>query len=71
MERLEFDCHGMTYFEVEDTLPNWLLINQYNQPFDIITGASEPMKNLVKTILDKYQFRYTIPIFNYGMIIVN
>jgi hypothetical protein len=70
MKRSEFDCHGLNYLEVEDKLPNWLLINQFNLPIDIITGASDKMKQVVKEILDKYEFKYHVPIHNSGMITI-
>ena len=49
---LKKDLHGLTYSEVEDMLPNWILTN-YNDghhDFEIITGNSFQMKNLVKEI---------------------
>ena len=27
-ENIKFDCHGLNYSEVEDKLPNWILMNQ-------------------------------------------
>ena len=53
---LKKDLHGLTYSEVEDKLPNWIL-NNYNNghhDFEIITGNSFQMKNLVKKICLEY-----------------
>ena len=56
---LQIDLHGFTYSKVKDILPNWL-INNYNQgvdDFEIITGNSEQMKQIVKEICAKNGFR--------------
>ena len=56
---LKIDLHGFTYSKVKDILPNWL-INNYNQgvdDFEIITGNSEQMKQIVKNICSKNGFR--------------
>ena len=38
-----FDCHNMTYSEVEDKFENWILLNSKNLPADVITGNSQKM----------------------------
>ena len=56
---LKIDLHGFTYSKVKDILPNWL-INNYNQgvdDFEIITGNSEQMKQIVKNICSEIGFR--------------
>ena len=56
---LKIDLHGFTYSKVKDILPNWL-INNYNQgvdDFEIITGNSEQMKQIVKNICSENGFR--------------
>ena len=56
---LKIDLHGFTYSKVKDILPN-LLINNYNQvvdDFEIITGNSEQMKQIVKSICSENGFR--------------
>ena len=56
---LKIDLHGFTYSKVKDILPNWL-INNYNQgvdDFEIITGNSEQMKQIVKCICSENGFR--------------
>tara|TARA_B100000609_G_C17217775_1_gene437779 strand:- start:91 stop:321 length:231 start_codon:yes stop_codon:yes gene_type:complete len=53
------DLHGLTYNQVEDILPNWI-INNYNEgsdDFEIITGNSYKMKLLVKKICSDNGFR--------------
>ena len=56
---LKIDLHGFTYAKVKDILPNWLITN-YNNGFDdfeIITGNSEQMKQIVKEICSENGFR--------------
>ena len=53
------DLHGLTYNQVEDILPNWI-INNYNEgsdDFEIITGNSNKMKLLVIKICSDNGFR--------------
>lgn len=65
-----YDCHGKTYMEVEDKLPNWLLLRQDCLPIHIVTGNSEKMREVVMKILNEYDFKYMIPTYNHGMVIV-
>jgi len=46
----EVDLHGFRHEEVEDKLPNLLIIhyNMNNFPIRIITGKSEKMKKIVR-----------------------
>lgn len=66
-----FDCHGKTYYEVEDQLENWLLLNSTKAPLEIITGDSDKMRLIVKRYLDKHGFQYIVPYWNNGMIVVS
>lgn len=64
-----FDCHGKTYEQIKEVLPNWLFV-EYNKGSElhIITGNSETMKKMVGIILDENCFDWRIPIDNNGMI---
>jgi cytochrome c len=67
----KFDCHGMTYLEVEDKFENWLLLNSSDLPLQIITGNSEEMRAIVVKYLEKHKFTmYEVPAFNSGALIV-
>ena len=48
----------MTYAKVEEILPEWIISNYNNghDDFEIITGNSFQMKNLVKKICLEYGF---------------
>ena len=56
---LKIDLHGFTYAKVKDILPNWLITNYNNgvDDFEIVTGNSEHMKQIVKEICFKNGFR--------------
>ena len=56
---LKIDLHGMTYAKVEEILPEWIITNYNNghDDFEIITGNSEKMKNVVKKISKENGFR--------------
>lgn len=65
-----FDCHGLTYYEVEDKLPNWILTNQNRLPIDVITGNSDEMKKLCTKIAEELDFQHFTPMHNHGMITI-
>ena len=56
---LKIDLHGFTYTKVNDILPEWLITNYNNgiDDFEIITGNSEQMKQVVKSICSENGFR--------------
>ena len=56
---LKIDLHGFTYTKVKDILPEWLITNYNNgiDDFEIITGNSEQMKQIVKSICSDNGFR--------------
>ena len=53
---MTYDCHGKSHSFVKDDFENWLLINQFEVPIEVITGNSEHMQRIVKGILDFYDF---------------
>ena len=56
---MKIDLHGYTYSKVKDILLNWLITN-YNKwvdDFEVITGNSEQMKQIVKLICSENGFR--------------
>ena len=63
-----YDCHGKTYDEVLDELENWLCIHYAEAPFEIITGNSEQMKQIVMNQLEDLDFNYGVPVNNNGVI---
>ena len=56
---MKIDLHGFTYTKVKDILPEWLITNYNNgiDDFEIITGNSEQMKQVVKSICSENGFR--------------
>jgi hypothetical protein len=47
---------------------NWILIHQEGTPHKVITGKSDEMKKVIIGILEYYDFPYSIPLDNIGMI---
>ena len=68
--RPTFDCHGLTYLEVEDKFENWLLMYSTKLPLDVITGDSDKMREIVKKYLNKHTFHYDTPYYNNGRITI-
>lgn len=65
---MTYDCHGKTHSEVKADFENWILMNQYKLPIEVITGNSEHMKRIIKSILEFYDFTYSESITNSGII---
>jgi len=51
------DLHGVKHVDVEITVENFVL--DKIPPIRIVTGNSQPMKNLVMKTLDKHGYKYT------------
>lgn len=66
----ELDLHGINHDQVWDVVENFVLLNSQNLPLRIITGLSDRMRELVKGVLDFYDFGYEIPPHNPGQITV-
>jgi len=54
MEKL--DLHGLNYQEAELAVENFLY--KVDLPAKIITGNSEPMKSIVKNLVDFYKLEF-------------
>ena len=67
---IELDLHGLTHEEVWDVVENFVLMNSEDLPLRIITGHSDRMKDLVRGVLDSYNFSYESPAHNSGEIVV-
>ena len=55
---LELDLHGIQHQEVFVLVEDFVLKNQNQLPFKIITGNSEKMKSIVINVLNQHQFNY-------------
>ena len=69
----ELDLHGFTYDEAEFAAEDFVLTQSQDPLFQcrIIVGNSSKMTTRVTEMLDKYNFRYYIPSWNVGEIIVS
>lgn len=68
--KLTFDCHGLTYLEVDKKLSEWLLLNERNTPLYIITGQSDGMRRTVTDLLSESKMKWMIRYSNPGEVIV-
>ena len=69
----EIDLHGFTHDEALFVAEDFVLQESMNPMFQckIIVGNSSKMSGLVKDMLDRHDFRYYIPSWNIGEIIVS
>lgn len=69
----ELDLHGFTHDEALFVAEDFVLQESINPMFQckIIVGNSSKMSGLVKDMLDRHDFRYYIPSWNIGEIIVS
>ena len=65
---MKLDLHGMKHSDVELTVERFIM--NHSTPLSIITGFSDRMRDLVITVVKRYQMRYEVPSHNAGMIIV-
>ena len=53
------DLHGVKHADVELMVEDFIF--RYEPPFEIITGNSPQMKNIVMKLLKKHNFKYRYP----------
>ena len=69
----ELDLHGFTHDEALFVAEDFVLQESMDPMFQcrIIVGNSSKMSGLVKDMLDRHDFRYYIPSWNVGEIIIS
>ena len=69
----ELDLHGFTHDEAVFVAEDFVLQESLDPLFQcrIIVGNSSKMAGLVTDMLDKHNFRYYVPSWNIGEIIVS
>jgi|TARA_B110000879_G_scaffold95326_1_gene130222 DNA-nicking Smr family endonuclease len=72
MEMIEIDLHGMTHEEAVLNSENFVLLQSQNELFEcrLITGNSMKMQVKIMEMLEEHNFRWFIPTWNTGEIIV-
>jgi hypothetical protein len=65
---MKLDLHGVRHHEVADKVENWILVNQYKVPLEIICGNSSKMEELVLEVINKYDCKTFRPYT--GLIVV-
>ena len=68
----ELDLHGMTHEEAVLEAENFILLESQDELFEcrLITGNSMRMHTKIIEMLKKHKFKYYIPSWNTGEIIV-
>ena len=69
----ELDLHGFTHDEALFVAEDFVLQQSLDPMFQcrIIVGNSSKMSTIIKEMLDKHDFRYYVPSWNVGEIIVS
>jgi DNA-nicking Smr family endonuclease len=69
----EIDLHGFTHDEAVFAAENFVLLESQDELFQcrIITGNSYKMHERIIEMLNKHNFRYYIPSWNTGEIVVS
>mgnify|MGYP001110709662 CR=1 FL=1 len=68
----ELDLHGMTHSEAVLEAENFVLLESNDELFEcrLITGNSMRMQEKIIQMLEEHNFKYYIPSWNTGEIIV-
>jgi len=65
----KLDLHGVRHSEVDNLVENFIFVNQYEFPLEIICGNSEKMIKLVHNTTDRLGIETHM--YRYGTIIVD
>ncbi len=65
----KLDLHGVRHSEVDKLVEDFIYMNQYDMPLEIICGNSEKMIKLVHSVTDRIGVETHM--YRYGIIIVN
>ncbi len=69
----ELDLHGLTHEEAVLSAENFVMLESVDELFEckLITGNSMKMKSVIVEMLEKHDFKWWIPAWNTGEIIVH
>tara|TARA_B100001778_G_C18588490_1_gene631054 strand:+ start:1672 stop:1890 length:219 start_codon:yes stop_codon:yes gene_type:complete len=69
--KITVDLHGKRHHQVEKILEKKLLNGKKDYlKTEIITGNSEPMRQLVHDFLDEHDFKYVVTEWNMGRTVI-
>ena len=69
---MEIDLHGFPHDKVVEETENFLLMEyKYMDECKVITGNSKKLQDKIIEMLDKHGFRWYIPSWNLGVIMVS
>ena len=66
---MKLDLHGTRHYEVDRLVENFILMNQKLLPLTIICGNSQPMINIVQTVIQRIECSET-SMDRYGVITI-
>lgn len=66
---MKLDLHGARHYEVDRLVENFILMNQKLLPLTIICGNSQPMINIVQTVIQRIECSET-SMDRYGVITI-
>lgn len=67
---MKVDLHGVKHCNVERVLEDNFLVRENRDGWQIITGRSSMMKDIVINFLEYNGYQWYIPMWNEGMIII-
>ncbi len=67
---MKVDLHGIRHSEVEKILEDNFLVRENRDGWEIITGQSPIMKDIVISFLERNGYQWYLPSWNMGMVIV-
>ena len=65
----KLDLHGRRHYEVDRLVENFILLNQDQLPLEIICGNSQPMIDIVKTVVKRIDCQ-EVSMDRYGVFLV-
>ena len=69
--KITVDLHGIRHHQVEKILEKKLLNGKKDYlKTEIITGNSEPMRQIVHDFLDEHDFKYVVTEWNMGRTVI-
>ena len=66
---MKLDLHGIRHYEVDHKVENFILMNQKMLPLTIICGNSQPMIDLVQTVIKRIDCKEVVMDL-YGVIVI-
>ena len=66
---MKLDLHGIRHYEVDRLVENFILMNQDQLPLEIVCGNSQPMIDLVTSVVERIDCR-EVSMNRYGVVVI-